>query len=679
MNPADRHLAFARGLFRESNDAFFLFDPRTRAIVDLNPAALRLTGLEKADACLMRLEDLFSSSGSNGLERLIQALDRTGFFHSREGYFLRRPSKEDLPVNLSVSRIHTEPETVGLVVARDISDRKRAEEALKQAETRYKSLVASTGVMVWEVDARGVLLSISPAFEDITGWSSGDWIGRDLEELLQPEDRDASARMHGRAWQGETVPRYELRLRTRSGGCLDCESLLVTRIREGAAERVLEVIRDVTEQKRISRAAEEAETLRQAKEAAERANRAKSEFLSSVSHEIRTPLTAILGFIELLSEHPYLQGGPADVPEHLATIHQNGRFLLALIDDLLDISRIEASELRVEREPCSPEAIVADVVGSLRGKAEARHLELEVQFVGAIPPAIATDRLRLRQILVNLLDNAIKFTERGMVRLTVQMIDRPDSDPTLQFAVADTGIGMTSAEMSRLFEPFYRAHSPALDRPAGTGLGLAICERLAKRLGGEIAVQSTPGEGSTFTVSLPAGSLDELGASRRAGASPEAPPLASVPSPSTRLDARILVTDDNEANQQLIGLRLVRAGAEVVTALNGKEAVDRVREAVEEDRPFDAVIMDMQMPVLDGYEAVRRLRAGGFTAPIVAVTAYAMSDDREECLRLGCDDFISKPIEWDRFFAKLTRLLGGPSGKESGAADVPVEDVPLKV
>jgi PAS domain S-box-containing protein len=659
MNPADRHLAFARGLFRESNDAFFLFDPGTRAIVDLNPVAQRLTGLEKDAACSMRLEDLFSSSGAKGLEQLTQALDRTGFFHSREGYFLRRPSKEDLPVNLSVSRIHTEPKTVGLVVARDISDRKRAEEALKQVEIRYTSLIASTGVMVWEVDARGVLLSISPGFEDITGWSPGDWISRRLEELIEPDDREASTRMHERALQGDTVPRYELRLRTRSGGCLDCESLLVTRIREGAADCVLEVIRDITEQKRISRAAEEAEALRRAKEAAERANRAKSEFLSSVSHEIRTPLTAILGFIELLGEHPYLQGGPADIPEHLATIHQNGRFLLALIDDLLDISRIEASELRMEREPCSLEVIVSDVVGSLRGKAESQNLQLDVQFVGAIPPTVATDRLRVRQILVNLLDNAIKFTERGAVRLTVQMIDQPESDPSLQFVVADTGIGMTPAEMARLFEPFYRASSAARDRPAGTGLGLAICERLARRLGGDIAVQSTPGGGSTFTLSVPAGPLDELGGSRQPGDSSETPPLVSVPTPSPRLDARILVTDDNEANQHLIGLRLIRAGAEVVTALNGQEALDRVREAVEEDRPFDAVIMDMQMPVLDGYEAVRRLRGSGFTAPIVAVTAYAMSDDREECLRLGCDDFISKPIEWDRFFAKLTRLVGG--------------------
>ena len=190
MNTADRHLLFARSLFREANDAFFLFDPRTRAIVDLNPAARRMTGLEKDAARGLRLEDLFSGAGAGGLERLTQALDTTGFFHSREGYFLRRPGRQDLPVNLSVSRIHTEPEAVGLVVARDISQHKRAEEALKQAEARYQSLVASTGVIVWEVDAEGVLLSISPGFEAITGWSPGDWIGRRLQDLLPRGDGD---------------------------------------------------------------------------------------------------------------------------------------------------------------------------------------------------------------------------------------------------------------------------------------------------------------------------------------------------------------------------------------------------------------------------------------------------------------------------------------------------------
>jgi signal transduction histidine kinase/ActR/RegA family two-component response regulator len=431
----------------------------------------------------------------------------------------------------------------------------------------------------------------------------------------------------------------------------------MTRVLEGDSERLLEVIRDATEQKRIARAAEEAEALRRAKEAAERASGAKSEFLSNVSHEIRTPLTAILGFLELLGEHPYVRGAPHEIPEYLATIRQNGRFLLALIDDLLDISRIEAANLPVEHEPCSFKTVVSEVVESLKGKAESAGLGLEVDLSGAIPSVIATDRLRLRQILVNLLDNAIKFTGRGTVRLNVRTSIRSGSDAHLEFVVTDTGIGMTAAELARLFEPFYRAGAGGPDRPAGTGLGLTICNRLARRLGGEIVVRSTPGEGSAFTLSLPLGPIDDEVVTRKAAGPSAMEPNPPNPPDHPRLEARILVTDDNEAIQRLLGLRLIQVGAEVVTARNGLEALNRVNESVETGRPFDAVIMDMQMPVLDGYEAVRQLRAGGFKAPILAVTAFAMSEDREECLRLGCDDFVSKPIEWDRFFVKLTGLL----------------------
>ena len=334
---------------------------------------------------------------------------------------------------------------------------------------------------------------MSPAFQTITGWSPGDWIGRPLEDLLQPDDREAANRMHERAWQGETLPRYELRILTSSGDCLDCESLLVTRIQEGSTERVLEIVRDITEMKRIAKAAEQAEILHHDKEVAERANRAKSEFLSSVSHEIRTPLTAIVGFIELLGEHPYVEGGPAEILQHLDTICQNSQFLLVLIDDLLDISRIEAGQLRIEREPCSPREIVSDVVESLKSKAEAKPLRLEIERLGEIPQSIATDRLRLRQILMNLVDNAIKFTDHGTVRLTARMIDRSDTERFLQFEVSDTGIGMTEAEITRVFEAFYRVRSSSPNNPPGTGLGLAICDRLAKRLGGDLTVRSTPG------------------------------------------------------------------------------------------------------------------------------------------------------------------------------------------
>jgi PAS domain S-box-containing protein len=657
MNSANRHLEIGRSLFREANDAFFVFDPRTLAIVDLNPTALRLTGLEKDAACSMRLEELFAGTAPGSLERLTQALDRTGFFHSREGYFLKRPGQSDLPVNLSVTRIHTEPEPIGLVVARDISERKQAEQALKQIETRYTSLIASTGVMVWEIDTAGILVSISPAFQTISGRSRGDWTGRRFDLLLHPDDRETAVRMHQRAALGETLPRYELRMQTAAGDCVDCEFLLITRIREGSSERVLAVIRDITEQNRVQKAVQHSEMLRQAKEEAERANRAKSEFLSSVSHEIRTPLTAILGFIDVLAEHPNLKTGPSEIEDYLATIRQNGQFLLALIDDLLDISRIEAGQLRVESEPCSPREIVTDVVESLRAKAEAKDLPIEVEFLGAIPAEVSADRLRLRQVLVNLLDNAIKFTDRGKIHLTARAVDQRGADQVLEFAVSDTGIGMTATEMTGLFQPFYRVPSSAADRPGGTGLGLAICKRIARRLGGDLTVQSAPASGSIFTLSVPATRAREMEGRRRLEQPPEQSMQALAHSLPPQLHARILLAEDNQANQELISLRLRQAGAEVVTASNGKEALDRTSEAAIAGRPFDAVIMDMQMPVLDGYEAVRQLRARGFAEPILAVTAYAMSEDREECINRGCDDFVSKPIEWDRLMGKLTRLL----------------------
>jgi PAS domain S-box-containing protein len=662
INPADRHVEISRSLFREANDAFFLFDPHTQMIVDLNPTALRLTGLEKDVACSMRLDELFSGSNAGGLEGLAQALARTGFFHSREGYFLRRASQSDLPVNLSVSRIHTEPEPVGLVVARDISERKQAEEALKQIEARYNSLIASTGVMVWEIDSGGVLHSISAAFQTITGWPHGEWLGRRFDELLHPDDRETAIGMHGRALKGETLPRYELRVRTQMDNCVDCEFLVVTKIRVGPAERILAIVRDITEQKRNEKTLEQADLMRRAKEEAENASRAKSEFLSNVSHEIRTPLTAILGYIDVLGEHPALLAGPAEIAEHLATIRQNGQFLLALIDDLLDISRIEAGQLRIESEPCSPVEIVSDVVESLKAKALAKHLRIELEFSGTMPRAVATDRLRLRQILVNLLDNAIKFTERGTVRVTARTIDQPGAEETLEFAVSDMGIGMTATEMTGLFQPFYRVPRVAMDHPGGTGLGLAISKRISRRLGGDITVQSTPASGSIFTLSVPAARAKAIENRQAPEKAPETPAFAAADRLLERLHPRILLAEDNEATLKLISLRLRQAGALVVTAENGMEALDRTNEASAEGRPFDLVIIDMQMPVLDGYDAVRQLRARGFTKPILACTAFAMSEDRDECIGLGCDDFISKPIQWDRLMAKLTRLLTAKEG-----------------
>ncbi len=280
MNVEDRHAEIARSLFREANDAFFLFDPKTQVVLDLNPVALRLTGLEKHAACGLNLRDLFEESCPGDLDRLALALDRTGFFHSREGYLLRRAGRRPLPVNLSVSRMHVEPEPVGLVVARDVSERRRAVRALEQAEARYNSLVESTGVVVWEIDVRGILVSLSPAFEAITGWTRREWIGRSFTDLVLPEDLESARGYHDRAMRGETPPRFELRIPSRAGPVLICEFLLVTTLCDESRQWLLGISRDITEQKRAEETLAQAEAMRQARDAAEQANRAKSEFLS---------------------------------------------------------------------------------------------------------------------------------------------------------------------------------------------------------------------------------------------------------------------------------------------------------------------------------------------------------------------------------------------------------------
>ena len=393
--------------------------------------------------------------------------------------------------------------------------------------------------------------------------------------------------------------------------------------------------------------------LRGAQERAEQASRAKSEFLASMSHELRTPMTAIIGFAETLlgdaEEEPSV-----DRAEAAATIKRNGEHLLTLINDILDLSKIEEGKLEIEPHPVSPFELVEDVIALMRVRADAKGVELRKRFMTAMPAAVLTDSTRLRQILVNLIGNAVKFTEVGYVELRVSY----DDEQWLQFGIVDTGIGMSDEQMARLFKAFSQADNSTTRKFGGTGLGLAISRRLARMLGGDIGVTSRLGEGSEFTLEIhtPPPSLDtpwidevQYNASRRARiAGPEAPE-------AVRLDCRILLAEDGPDNQRLISFILSRAGAEVTIADNGKVAVELAMRQFESEQPFDVVLMDIQMPVLDGAEAVRLLRGQGYHAPIIALTANAMSRDREDCIAAGCDDYATKPIDRDELLQLVAR------------------------
>jgi len=412
--------------------------------------------------------------------------------------------------------------------------------------------------------------------------------------------------------------------------------------------------------------------LAEARSAAEAANRAKSHFLANMSHEIRTPLTAVLGFAETL-----LEPGLSERDRHDAVraIRSNSDHLLQIINDILDIARIEAGQLTVERLACSVVAVVTEVAELMRPHAAAKHLKFEVDYVTSLPETIPTDPTRLRQILLNLVGNAIKFTERGNVLIRLAWSDGrhgpPGVGPRLRLQVIDTGIGMTAEQVRRVFEPFTQADETTTRKYGGTGLGLAISRRLAELLGGRLSVVSVPRQGSTFTLELPTGRADNVRLIDPR--SQVRHPAEEQPTPSEtrlpRLSGRILLAEDGVDNQRLLVLVLSKAGAEVTAVDNGQLAVERALAAQAEGRPFDVILMDMQMPVMDGYQATRLLRQRGYTGAVIALTAHAMRGDRERCLAAGCDDYLAKPIERKTLFALLKRYVAEAPAAANHAAE----------
>jgi signal transduction histidine kinase/ActR/RegA family two-component response regulator len=428
-------------------------------------------------------------------------------------------------------------------------------------------------------------------------------------------------------------------------------------LEEKVLERTAQLSKEIAEKERA-----QAE-LQRAKDAAESATRSKSEFLANMSHEIRTPITAILGFVEVLLEEQKGDWGK----DELATIQRNGEHLLAVINDILDISKIEARRMSVERVPCSPVQVVADVNSLMHPRASAKGLTLRVDFQSPIPETIHTDPTRVRQILINLIGNAIKFTEAGEITLGASFL--PGDRPMMCFDVIDTGIGMTEQETAKLFQEFSQAETSTARRFGGTGLGLAISKRLAHMLGGDVTlVQSRPGEGTHFRVTIAAGPVEGIGMLEKPNllAFRESAKQAGVgqkPAPAIALCGKILLAEDGPDNQRLISHILTRAGAEVVVVDNGKKAVEAAKAAANAGQAFDLILMDMQMPVMDGYEATATLRAEGYAGSIVALTAHAMASDRQKCINAGCNDYATKPIDRKQFFATLAKYVG--EGKQA--------------
>jgi len=651
-----------RTLYTSTSDAVMLLDEK--GFFDCNDATLRLFGCnDKTEFCTNHPADLSpakqpcgSDSTTLANQHIATAVEKGS--NRFEWIHKRLDTGETFPVEVLVNAFDLDGRHVLQAVVRDISKRKQAEERLietrenaKRETAKLRSMIEGMDEGVVVANADDVITDVNNKFLENVDLRREELVGRSLWEFHTHAEGMARLRTVLKEFRTGRHRKTYVVNKTLLGMHL---SLRVQPIFEGDQYQgiILNVV-NVTD-------------LVEARRAAEAANRAKSEFLANMSHEIRTPLTAILGFTEILLGEDGLENVPPERVQAFQTIHRNGHYFLQLINGILDLSKIEAGKLEVERTPCSPAQVLADVGSLMRLRADAKNLPLEIESAGPLPEFIRSDPTRLRQILINLVGNAIKFTETGAVRVVGRLLQNRDKPPMLQVDVIDTGIGMTQEQIARLFQPFAQADSSTTKRFGGTGLGLIISKRLAEMLGGDVSAKSTPGKGSTFTVRVETGSLEGVAmldnpfeVVARRNEKPQAPAAADI-----KLDCRILLAEDGPDNQRLISFLLKKAGAEVALAENGHIAVEYALAARKKGKPFDLILMDMQMPLMDGYAATRMLRDVDYTGPIVALTAHAMEGDREKCLAAGCNDYATKPINREKFLSTVARHL--KPGKTKG-------------
>ena len=407
------------------------------------------------------------------------------------------------------------------------------------------------------------------------------------------------------------------------------------------------VATDVTERRRLEK------ELRHSKEKAIAADKAKSEFLANMSHEIRTPMTAILGYSDLLLEEEI---SPNEKHEVIQTIRRNGNHLLEIINDVLDLSKVESGKLEIERRRIKPMALLKDVVQLLGDRAKSQGNNLVMESKGHIPQTITTDPTRLKQALVNLVGNAIKFTTNGTIRVVASCSRQ---DETMTFDVIDTGTGISRDQVSRIFKPFGQADSSTTRVHGGTGLGLSITKRIAGLLGGDVTVESVIGKGSTFSLTVATGSLNGIQLLSSSEFVAESAPTSQDPTltQGATLTGKVLLVEDGPDNQRLLSFVLRKAGADVTIAENGKIGVEQAISAWESDDSYGVILMDMQMPVMDGYTATGLLRSKGYPGQIIALTAHAMKGEIDKCLNAGCDAYLSKPIDRKTFLAEVASRM----------------------
>jgi PAS domain S-box-containing protein len=529
--------------------------------------------------------------------------------------------------------------------AQDITLRKRAEDELRASEERYRCLVELSPEAIYiHRDSR--IEFVNPAAVRLFGAATpDDLIGKTPFDIFHPDcHREIRERIETQLQDSRPTRFLEQKIVRLDGTVVDVEATSAPF--DDASGRAIQVmVHDITRRKQIEL------EMRRAMAAAEAASQAKSQFLANMSHEIRTPMTSILGFTELLMRGEVAEN---DRCSFLQIVQRNGQCLLQLINDILDLSKIEAGNIRIEPASCSPVILVEEVVALMRLRAEEKNLTLEAHCLYPLPATIRTDAVRVRQVLVNLVGNAVKFTQRGGVQVSVSF--SPVPTPRIHFTVTDTGIGISTEGLAKLFHPFTQVDASLTRQQGGSGLGLAISQRLAEMLGGSIDVRSQPGFGSTFTLSIDAGPLDSV---EMLHAPPHPTPQTIAPHAVATLQGRVLLVEDSVDSQELLKFVLTGLGLSVDVADTGREALTMIAASAADCRLYDLILLDIQMPGMSGYETATKLRSIGWNRPIVALTAHAMVGDREKCLAAGCDDYLPKPVSHSVLVAAIQRHLGG--------------------
>ena len=624
-------------------------------ILDVNPAMCRALGYTRDELLRMSILEIDPQLDREKFERLGPEVRKAGSVMFETEH--RTKGGRLIPVEVCINSVRQGTEERICAISRDISERRRLESVLRSSEERHRLLFEHAADAILIMNLEGKFISVNEQACRQYGYDREKFLTLNVADLDTPEQRAyISERMAALETSGRAA--FETVYRDAEGRDIPVEVKSVRIVIDGAPS-YMSICRDITERKKYER------ELEAARQAADAASHAKSEFLSNMSHEIRTPMNGIIGMAQLM-EYTDLTDQQL---QYLEAIKSSSNNLLRLINDILDLSKIEAGKIELEQHDFSLRATVEDVVNTQISLLYRKNLKLTTDVSADVPDGLIGDQLRLKQIILNFLSNAIKFTAAGGITVSAALVEQTGTAAVIRIGVTDSGIGISPEAVRKIFEPFSQADSSTTRQYGGTGLGLSICRQLAELMGGRIGVESTEGVGSTFYVVIPClvKSIQPEPHDRRKSDT-AVPGWAGGP-------LRVLVADDEELNLRITTGILQKSGSTVCIARNGQEAV-----AAWKKERFDLVLMDIKMPVLDGIGAAAEIRREegetGRHTTVIALTANALREEKERILQRGFDGYVTKPVEFKLLFDEIRRCCAGTAADPDRSSVVPSEPPP---